>query len=123
MQKLGAFGLKIGIFLRLLVVASYPCRIGTVLHLYYGLVAGMWHLKRSSFSSASPTQKVSMALVVNFKTMHQPTILVTFFQIRGYSQDYGHRASLIFYYSYQYIFFIIIVTNCQLAFKLDHHVL
>ena len=26
-RKLGAFGLKIGTFLRLLVVASYPCRV------------------------------------------------------------------------------------------------
>ena len=29
-----------------------------------------------------------MGLVVNFKTMQQPTILVTFFQIREYSQEY-----------------------------------
>ena len=64
-----------------------------------------------------------MGLVVNFKTMQQPTILVTFFQIREYSQDYRHRASLIFYYSYQYCFIIIVVINCQLAFKLDHQVL
>ena len=40
-----------------------------------------------------------MGLVVNFKTMQQPIILVTFFQIREYSQDYRHGASLIFYYS------------------------
>ena len=38
-----------------------------------------------------------MGLVVNFKTMQQPTILVTFFQIREYSQDYRHRTSLVFY--------------------------
>ena len=37
-----------------------------------------------------------MGLVVTFKTMQQPTILATFFQIREYSQDYGHRASQIF---------------------------
>ena len=52
-----------------------------------------------------------MGLVVNFKTMQQPTILVTFFQIREYSQDYRHSV------------IIIIVFNCQLAFKLDHQVL
>ena len=63
-----------------------------------------------------------MGLVVNFKTMQQPTILVIFFQIREYSQDYRNRASLIFY-SYTNIAFIIIVINCQLAFKLDHQVL
>ena len=62
-----------------------------------------------------------MGLVVYFKTMQQPTNLVTFFQIREYSQDYRHRASLIFYYSYQYCF-IIIVINSQLVFKVDHQV-
>ena len=65
--KLGAFGLKIGTFRRLLVVASYPYRIPC--RIYYDLVAGMWHLKRSSISSALPTQKVSMVLVVNLKTI------------------------------------------------------
>ena len=64
-----------------------------------------------------------MGLLVNFKTMQQPTILVTFFQIREYNQDYRHRASLIFYYSYQHTVFIIFVINCQLAFKLDHQIL
>ena len=64
-----------------------------------------------------------MGLVVNFKTMQQPTILETFFQIREYSQGYRYKPSLIFYYTYQYIIFIIIVINCQLAFKLDHQVL
>ena len=63
MWKLGDLGLKIGTFPRLLNVASYPCCI------YYDLVAGMWHLKRSSISSALPTQKVGMGLVVNLKTM------------------------------------------------------
>ena len=87
MWKLGAFGLKIGTFPRLLNVASYPCQL--LCRIYYDLVAGMWHLKRSSISSALPTQKVSMGLVVNFKTMQQPTILVIFFQIREYSQDYS----------------------------------
>ena len=62
-----------------------------------------------------------MGLVVNFQTMQQPTILVTFFQIREYSQDYRHRASLIFIIATS-IVFIIIVINCQLAFKLDHQV-
>ena len=85
MWKLRAFGLNIGTFLRLLVVPSYTCRI-VPCHIYYGLVAGIWHLKRSSISSALPTQRVSMGLVVNFKTMEQPTFLVTFFQIREYSQ-------------------------------------
>ena len=77
MWKLGAFGLKIGNFPHLLVAASYPCRIPC--RIYYGLVAGMWHLKGSSISSALPTQNVSMGLVVNLKTMQQPTILVIFF--------------------------------------------
>ena len=99
MWKLGAFALKIGTFPRLLVVASYLCRIDTFC-VYYGLVAGMWDLKRSSISSALPNQKVSIGLVVNFKTIQQATILVTFFQIREYRQDYRHRAGLIFDYSY-----------------------
>ena len=63
-----------------------------------------------------------MDLVVNFKTMQQPTLLVTFFKIREYSQDYRHRASLIFTIATS-IVFIIIVINCQLAFKLDYQVL
>ena len=81
---LGALGLKIGTFPRLFVVASYSCCIPC--RIYYGLVGGMWHLKRSSISSALPTQKVSLGLL-NLKTMQQPTILVTFFQI----WDYSHR--------------------------------
>ena len=59
------------------------CRIPSPI--YYGLVAAMWHLKRSSISLAlirSPTQKVGMGLVVELQTMQQITILVTFFQIR-----------------------------------------
>ena len=80
MWKLGAFGLKIGTFPRLLVVASCPCCMPC--RIYYNLVAGMWRLKRSSISLALPTQKVSMGLVVNLKTMKQPTILVTYFQTR-----------------------------------------
>ena len=67
MWKLGASGLKIGTFPRLLNVASYPCQL--LCRIYYDLVAGMWHLKRSSISSALPTQKVGMGLVVNLKTM------------------------------------------------------
>ena len=39
--KLGAFGLKIGTFHRLLVVASYPCRIGT---LSRSLSSSGWHV-------------------------------------------------------------------------------
>ena len=56
----------------------------------------MCHLKHSSISSVLPAQKVSMGLLVKFKTIQQPTILVTFFQIREYSRDYRHRGSLIF---------------------------
>ena len=67
MWKLGASGLKIGTFPRLLNVASYPCQL--LCRIYYDLVAGMWHLKRISISSALPTQKVGMGLVVNLKTM------------------------------------------------------
>ena len=63
-----------------------------------------------------------MGFVVNFKTMQHPTILMTFFQIREYNQDYRHRASLIFIIVTS-IVFIIIVINCHLAFKLDHQVL
>ena len=45
-----------------------------------------------------------MGLVINFKKIEQPTILVIFFEIRGYTS----------------IVFIIIVINCQLAFNLDN---
>ena len=38
---LGAFGLKIGTSPRLLVVASYPCRIGTLSHLPW---PSGWHV-------------------------------------------------------------------------------
>ena len=62
------------------VVASYQCRIPC--RIYSGLVASMLHLKRSSISSALPTRKVSMDLVVNLKTVKQPIILETFFQVR-----------------------------------------
>ena len=77
-----AFGLKVGTFPGLLVLASYPCRIDTLPHLLW---PSGWHLTSD------------IGLVVNFKSMQQPTILVTFFQIREYSQDYRHRASLVFY--------------------------
>ena len=77
MWKLGVFDLKIGTFPHLLVAASYRCRIPC--RIYYGLVAGMWHMKSSSISSALPTQNVSMGVVVNLKTMQQPTTLVIFF--------------------------------------------
>ena len=100
MWKLGAFRLKISTFSRLLVVASYPRRI--TCRICYDLVAGMWHLKSNSISSALPAQKVSMGLVVNLKAMQQPTILFII------------ATSIVF---------IIIVINCQLAFKLDHQVL
>ena len=85
MLKLGAFGLKIGTFTCLLVAASYLCRISC--GIYYGLVAGMWYLKRSSISSALPTQKVGMGLAVNLKKVHHPAIFVTFFQIREYTHS------------------------------------
>ena len=61
-----------------------------------------------------------MGLVVNFKTVQQPTNLVTFFQIREYSQEYRHRASLFFFVLATSIVFIIYAINSQLAFKLDH---
>ena len=65
-----------------------------------------------------------MGLVVNLKTMQQPTILVTiFFQIR----EYSHRTKGIeLVYSFiivTSIDFIVIVINCQLDSKLDHQVL
>ena len=104
MWKLGAFVLKVGTFPRLLVLAGYPCCI-VPCRIYYGLVAGMRQLKRSSISSVLPTQEVCLGLVVNFKAMQQPAILVIFFQIREYSQDCRHRASLIFYCSYQYCYY------------------
>ena len=54
--------------------------------------------------------------------MQQLTTSVNFFKIRRVqSQEYRHRASLIFYYSNT--IFIIIVINCQIAFKLEHQVL
>ena len=59
-----------------------------------------------------------MGLVVNFKTMQQLTILVTFFQI-----NYRHRASLFFFIIATSIVSIIIIINWQLAFKLDYQVL
>ena len=65
-----------------------------------------------------------MGLVVNFKTMQQPTSDLSS------SQRYTHRtigiarASLIFFIiGTSIIVFIIIVINCHLAFKLDHQVL
>ena len=62
-----------------------------------------------------------MGLVAKLQIMQQLTTLLTFFKIRSvYSQKYKNRASLIF--SYNIIFFIIIVINCQAAFKLDHQV-
>ena len=88
-MKARGFWFKIGTFSSLLVVASYPCRIPC--RIYYGLVAGMWYLKWSSISSALPTRKISMGLVVNLKTMQKPTILVTFSQIR----EYSHRTTAI----------------------------
>ena len=59
-----------------------------------------------------------MGLVVNFKTMQQPTILVTFFQMREYSQRTigvelaSWLASLIFFIIATSIAFIIIAINC-----------
>ena len=50
-----------------------------------------------------------MGLVVNFNTIQSSTILVTYFQIREYSPDYRHRASLIFYYRYQYCFYVLLL--------------
>ena len=63
-----------------------------------------------------------MGLVVNFKTMQQPTNLVTFFQIREYSRDYRHRELVYFFIIAACIVFIIIVINSQLAFKFDRQV-
>ena len=73
----------------------------------------IWSVAQSvPLNSVQLKRLASMGLVVNFKTMQQPTILVTFFQIREYSQDDMHSVVI-----------IIIVFNCQLAFKLDHQVL
>ena len=49
-----------------------------------------------------------MGLVVNFKTIQQPTIFVTFFQIREYSWDHRHRGSLI-YLLYQPVLFLLLL--------------
>ena len=75
----------VGTFPCLFVAASYPCLIPC--RIYDGLVAGMWHLKHSSISSALPTQNVSVDLVANLKILQQQTILVTIFQIREYSHS------------------------------------
>ena len=80
----------------------------------------------SSISSASPTQKVSMGLVVKFKAKQQPTILATFSKSESIVlwRKAGHRASLIFYYSNQYCFYyyyiiiIIIIIIIILLFSL-----
>ena len=64
-----------------------------------------------------------MDLVVNLKTMQQPTILVTFFQTREYSHRTIGIELVQFFIVATSIVFIIIVINCQLAFKLDHQIL
>ena len=47
----------------------------------------IWSVAQSiPLNSVQLKRLASMGLVVNFKTMQQPTILVTFFQIREYSQ-------------------------------------
>ena len=58
MWKLGAFGLTIGTFPHLLVVAYYPFPIACCI--YYGLVGKFDQL---------PIQKVEMGLVVKLQTM------------------------------------------------------
>ena len=57
-----------------------------------------------------------MGLVVNFKTIQQPTILVTFFQIREYSWDYRHRGSLIFLL-YLPVLFLLLLLLIPVSFK------
>ena len=84
-----------------------------------------------------------MGLVVNFKTIQQPTILVTFFQVRldQLKSDQTSSMTIVltilsrvqsglqaqsqsnFFIIATTIVFIIIVINCQLAFKFDHQVL
>ena len=85
MWKLEDFGLKIGTFPRLLVVTSYPCRIGTLSHLLWSTgshVISEAYLNQFSFT----TQKVNIGLVVNFKTMQQPASDLSS------NQRYTHRA-------------------------------
>ena len=54
----------------------------------------IWSVAQSiPLNSVQLKRLASMGLVVNFKTMQQPTILVTFFQIREYIQGYRHSAS------------------------------
>ena len=64
-----------------------------------------------------------MSLVVNLKTMQQATILVTYFQIREYRHKFIGIELAQFFIIATSIVFIIIVFNCQLAFKIDHQVL
>ena len=79
---------------------SAYCSQLSVSHRY--LVAFIWSSGWDVTSEAQLNQlnltnsKGQHRFSVNFKTMQQPTILVTFFQIRGYNQDYRHRNSLIF---------------------------
>ena len=68
-----------------------------------------------------------MGLVVNCKTVQQPTILVTFFQITESIVRTRHRGRGIeivkVFIIATSIVFIILVINCQLAFKFDNQVL
>ena len=62
---------------------SYPCYRSC--HIHYGLVADIWHQRRSLIILVliqSPTQKVGIGLVVKLQTIQQRTTLMTFFQIR-----------------------------------------
>ena len=81
MWKLGAFGLKISTFPRLLVV---PIHVTYLVAFTTSLVASMWNMSAAHSLALirSPTQKFGMGLVVKLQTMHKLTILVTFFQIR-----------------------------------------
>ena len=116
----GLFGLNIGNFPRLLIVASYPCRICTLPHLL--IVASMLHLKRSLISSVLQLKRLAWVQWLTLKQCNSQ--LVTFLQIRDILIGLQAQSqSNFFIIATSIIVFIIIVINCHLAFKLDHQVL
>ena len=108
---------------------SYSCCIPCRMY-YHGLVAGMGHLKHSSINSFNSIiyqpKKLAWVQWLNYKQYNsQLTILVTFFSNQK-SLVIGVQAQSQPNFLLQLassIVFIIIVINCEVAFKLYHHVL
>ena len=111
------FGLKIGTFPRLLVIAGYPCCVGTFWHLLW---SSDWHVTSDIWSVAQSVQRYQVKRLawVYWLTLKQcNSQLVTFLQIRDILIDYRHRASLIFYYSYQYYCFYYYCYSLPFSFQ------